>query len=118
VYAPAPNGHRSFRWSNGKESCASFWDLFKEVCQRNLEGIVAKRKSGTYSTISGWLKIKNPNYTQSEQRHELFESFKAKTVAPRINLPPIPKKPPRRAITSLTTVRKSRSRARRTNSRE
>jgi hypothetical protein len=51
-------------------------DLFTEVCQRNLEGIVAKRKSGTYSTISGWLKIKNPNSTQSEQRHELFELVK------------------------------------------
>ena len=51
-------------------------DLFNEVCQRNLEGAVAKRKTGTYSTISGWLKIKNPNYTQSERRNELFESFK------------------------------------------
>jgi bifunctional non-homologous end joining protein LigD len=90
-------------------------DLFTEVCQRNLEGIVAKRKSGTYSTISGWLKIKNPNYTQSEQRHELFESIKAKTAAPRLNLPPIPKKPPRRAITSSTAIgSKSSSRARRT----
>jgi hypothetical protein len=56
--------------------------LFNEVCRRNLEGVVAKRKTETYSTISGWLKIKNPNYTQSEQRHELFKSFKAKTVAP------------------------------------
>jgi bifunctional non-homologous end joining protein LigD len=34
-------------------------DLFTEVCQRNLEGIVAKRKSGTYSTISGWLRSSN-----------------------------------------------------------
>jgi hypothetical protein len=34
-------------------------DLFKEVCQRNLEGVVAKRKNGTYATVSGWLKIKN-----------------------------------------------------------
>jgi hypothetical protein len=34
--------------------------------------VVAKRKTGT-------LKIKNPNYTQSERRHELFDSFKAKT---------------------------------------
>jgi bifunctional non-homologous end joining protein LigD len=87
-------------------------DLFNEVCRRNLEGVVAKRKTGTYSTISGWLKIKNPSYTQSEQRHELFESFKAKTVAPRRNLPPIPKKPPRRAVTSSTiSGRKSPSRA-------
>jgi bifunctional non-homologous end joining protein LigD len=87
-------------------------DLFKEVCRRNLEGIIAKRKTGTYSTTSGWLKIKNVNYTQSEQRHELFESFKAKAMTPQRNLPPIPKKPPRRAITS-TIGRKSSSRARR-----
>jgi bifunctional non-homologous end joining protein LigD len=93
-------------------------DLFNETCRRNLEGIVAKRKTGTYSTISGWLKIKNPNYTQSEQRHELFESFKAKTVALR-NLPPIPKKTPRRATTSPTAIgRKSPSRALRSRLRE
>jgi bifunctional non-homologous end joining protein LigD len=71
-------------------------DLFNEVCRRNLEGVVAKRKSGTYSTVSGWLKIKNPNYTQSELRHELFESFKAK--GRRRRLPPVPKKPPQRAF--------------------
>jgi bifunctional non-homologous end joining protein LigD len=28
-------------------------DLFNKVCQRNLEGIVAKKKSGTYSAVSG-----------------------------------------------------------------
>jgi hypothetical protein len=39
----------------------------------------------------------NPLYTQSERRHELFDSFKAKTTN-RTNLPPIPKKPPLRAI--------------------
>jgi bifunctional non-homologous end joining protein LigD len=66
-------------------------DLFNEVVRRNLEGVVAKRKTGTYATVSGWLKIKNPLYTQSERRHELFDSFKAK-------LPPIPKKPPARAV--------------------
>jgi ATP-dependent DNA ligase len=72
-------------------------DLFNEICQRNLEGVVAKRKTGTYSTVSGWLKIKNPNYTQSERRHELFETFKAKqTKQPQ--LPPIPKKPPQRSL--------------------
>jgi bifunctional non-homologous end joining protein LigD len=71
-------------------------DLFHEVVRRNLEGVVAKRKTGTYATVSGWLKIKNPNYTQSERRHELFDSFKAKTADPK--LPPIPKKPPLRAV--------------------
>src|ERR1700719_5142797 len=72
-------------------------DLFNEVCQRNLEGVVATRKTGTYSTASGWLKIQNPNYTQSERRHELFETLKAKeTKQPQ--LPPMPKKPPQRSL--------------------
>jgi bifunctional non-homologous end joining protein LigD len=76
-------------------------DLYNEVCHRNLEGIVAKRKNGTYSTVSGWLKIKNPSYSQSEQRHELFEQ----------DLPPIPKKPPTRTRTlaNKSANRKSRS---------
>ncbi len=84
-------------------------DLFNEVCQRNLEGVVAKRKSGSYSTVSGWLKIKNPNYTQSERRHELFESFKAKGL--RGQLPPVPKKPPQRAVPLSKKLVKPRSRA-------
>jgi len=46
-----------------------------------------------YATVSGWLKIKNPNYTQSERRHELSETFKTKQR----QLSPIPKKPPQRS---------------------
>jgi ATP-dependent DNA ligase len=69
-------------------------DLFAEICRRNLEGVVAKKKTGTYSVVSGWLKIKNPNYTQSEGRHELFEAFKRRQQG----LPPLRKKPPRRTI--------------------
>jgi bifunctional non-homologous end joining protein LigD len=85
-------------------------DLFKEVVRRNLEGVVAKRKTGTYATVSGWLKIKNPNYPQSERRHELFDSFKGKTANPK--LPPIPKKPPLRAVSvSRKTAGKSRRRS-------
>jgi len=67
-------------------------DLFNEVVRRNLEGVVAKRKNGIYSTVSGWLKVKNPQYTQSERRYELFDSFKAKQQ--KGELPRIPKKPP------------------------
>ena len=48
--------------------------LFQEVCERNLEGIVAKRKTGVYSE-HGWLKIKNPHYTQTEGRREMFDAF-------------------------------------------
>jgi len=36
---------------------------------------VAKSKNGSYTTVSDWLKIRNPNYTQSERRYELLESF-------------------------------------------
>jgi hypothetical protein len=57
-------------------------DLFSEVCQRNLEAVVAIRKMGTYATVPGWQKLKNPLYTQSERRHELFNSFKAKQENP------------------------------------
>jgi bifunctional non-homologous end joining protein LigD len=71
-------------------------DLFNEIVRRNLEGMVAKRKNGIYSTVSGWLKVKNPQYTQSERRYELFESFKANQG--KRELPPIPKKPPLRAV--------------------
>jgi hypothetical protein len=68
-------------------------DLFNAVCKRNLKRILAKKKNGTYSTASSWLKIRNPHYTQSDGRHELFDTFKAKQKT----LPPIPKKPPVRS---------------------
>jgi ATP dependent DNA ligase-like protein len=78
-------------------------NLFNEVVRRNLEGVVAKRKNGAYATVSGWLKIKNPNYTQSERRHELFDSFKEKaTNEPK--LPTIPKKPPVRTVPKSSAV--------------
>jgi bifunctional non-homologous end joining protein LigD len=79
-------------------------DLFNEIVRRNLEGVVAKRKNGIYATVSGWLKGKNPLYTQSERRHELFDSFAAQQrkrelpPLPKKPLPPIPKKPPLRAV--------------------
>jgi ATP-dependent DNA ligase len=41
--------------------------LFEEVCERNLEGVVAKRRIGVYAE-HGWLKIKNPTYAQVEGR--------------------------------------------------
>ena len=47
-------------------------DLFRVACERDLEGIV-----GTYRTdgrATSWLKIKNPDYSQMRDRHELFAS--------------------------------------------
>lgn len=47
--------------------------FFKEICARDLEGVVAKRKLSIYkSNGTGWLKIKNPKYSQTVGRHDLF----------------------------------------------
>jgi bifunctional non-homologous end joining protein LigD len=47
--------------------------FFAEICTRDLEGIVGKRKLGIYKDGgNGWLKIKNRSYSQAEGRHELL----------------------------------------------
>ena len=47
--------------------------FFEEICSRDLEGIVAKRKLSIYKDGGqGWLKIKNRGYSQAEGRHELL----------------------------------------------
>jgi bifunctional non-homologous end joining protein LigD len=47
--------------------------FFQEVCERDLEGIVARRKHSIYRDDgTGWLKIKNKNYSHAEGRHELL----------------------------------------------
>jgi bifunctional non-homologous end joining protein LigD len=49
-------------------------DLYRLVCESDLEGIVAKRKDGLYTPEeTSWVKIKNPAYSQAEGREELFE---------------------------------------------
>jgi hypothetical protein len=54
--------------------------LFDLVCQRDLEGIVAKLKHGNYATErehSTWIKVKNKKYSQAEGRSEFFEGKKS-----------------------------------------
>ncbi len=46
-------------------------ELFRLACDRDLEGVVAKWKYGAYG--QSWWKIRNPNYSQYEGRHEMFE---------------------------------------------
>jgi len=47
--------------------------FFQEICARDLEGVVAKRKHSIYKDGgNSWLKIKNRSYTQAEGRHELL----------------------------------------------
>ena len=50
--------------------------LYQQICQRDLEGIVCKRKDSIYSSKSRWLKVKNPDYTQAVGRREMFERFR------------------------------------------
>ncbi|MGB9435174.1 MAG: hypothetical protein WBQ89_23205, partial [Candidatus Acidiferrum sp.] len=53
--------------------------FFQEICARDLEGIVCKRKRSIYkSNSTGWLKVKNPKYSQAEGRHDLFDSRRRK----------------------------------------
>jgi ATP-dependent DNA ligase len=48
--------------------------LFQAVCQKDLEGIVAKVAEGLYrpDEKTTWVKIKNPNYSQAEGRRDFF----------------------------------------------
>jgi hypothetical protein len=49
-------------------------ELYRLVCERDLEGIVAKHKDAPHGLEHSWLKINNPNYSQAEGRLELFAS--------------------------------------------
>jgi ATP-dependent DNA ligase len=54
------------------EECGG--DLFRAVCDMDLEGIVAELKNGLYTPDqTSWVKIKNLGYSQMEGRRELFE---------------------------------------------
>jgi bifunctional non-homologous end joining protein LigD len=55
--------------------------LYEEICERDLEGMVCKRKDGVYSSTGYWLKVLNPNYSQGEGRHEKFNAFKERSRA-------------------------------------
>jgi len=52
--------------------------FFEKVCELDLEGIVAKRRSAAYRATEKpsphWIKIKNPRYSQAEGSDELFNS--------------------------------------------
>ncbi len=48
--------------------------LYETVCEMDLEGIIAKKLDHPYDPRTAkWWKVLNPNYTQKEGRHELFE---------------------------------------------
>ena len=50
--------------------------LFAVVVQKDLEGIVAKRKSDPYAPDTLWVKVKHSGYSQNVGRWELFDRRK------------------------------------------
>src|SRR5262249_15520956 len=60
-------------------------ELFRRICELDLEGIVAKRAGSTYRVREqpslDWIKIKNPNYSQKEGRAEMFDELQGRSVA-------------------------------------
>jgi bifunctional non-homologous end joining protein LigD len=58
--------------------------VFDQVCHWDMEGMIAKRKTGEYSATAGWLKVMNPDYTQHERRQDMFTAFHEKRNLPRI----------------------------------
>jgi bifunctional non-homologous end joining protein LigD len=80
VLSKAPGTSR-IRYADHIERQGS--SLFELVCQRDLEGIIAKMKYGNYTSEkeqSTWIKIKNKNYSQSKGRAEFFNRDTKKPV--------------------------------------
>lgn len=68
-----PRGNPDVLFANHIEAKGK--ELFNMICAEDLEGIVAKRKDSKYLK-RGWIKIKNPTYSQREGRKEMFDSFR------------------------------------------
>ena len=50
-------------------------DLFRVICERDMEGIVAKQAGASYTPdATTWVKIKNRQYSQAAGRHDFFEN--------------------------------------------
>jgi len=51
--------------------------LFEQIVAMDLEGIVCKQKNSPYKVTERpscyWIRVKNPKYSQLEEREELFE---------------------------------------------
>lgn len=50
--------------------------LFRAVCDKDLEGFVAKHRLAPYSSRpQSWFKVLNPDYSQKRGRREMFDKF-------------------------------------------
>src|SRR5215472_10717732 len=53
---------------------ASGTDLFRVICERDMEGVVAKQASARYTPeATTWIKIKNRQYSQAVGREDFFQ---------------------------------------------
>jgi bifunctional non-homologous end joining protein LigD len=60
------------------EHVANGTDLFRVICDRDMEGVVAKQASAHYTPeATTWVKIKNREYSQAVGRHDFFDRRKA-----------------------------------------
>jgi ATP-dependent DNA ligase len=49
-------------------------DLFRVICERDMEGIVAKQANARYTPeATTWVKIKNREYSQAAGREDFFD---------------------------------------------
>jgi ATP-dependent DNA ligase len=65
------------------EHFASGTDLFRAICDRDMERIVAKQANARYTPdATTWVKIKNRQYSQAVGRHELFDRRRARQNSP------------------------------------
>ena len=54
---------------------ASGTDLFRVICERDMEGVVAKQASARYTPeATTWVKIKNRQYSQAVGREDFFSA--------------------------------------------
>jgi len=62
------------------EHFASGTHLFRVICERDMEGVVAKQASAKYTPeATSWVKIKNREYSQAVGREDFFQRPKAGT---------------------------------------
>jgi ATP-dependent DNA ligase len=58
-------------------SVANGTDVFRMICDRDMEGIVAKQASAGYTpAATTWVKIKNREYSQAIGREDFFNRRK------------------------------------------
>jgi len=61
------------------EHVASGTDLFRVICEQDMEGVVAQQASARYTPeATTWVKIKNRQYSQAIGREDFFDRRKVR----------------------------------------